>query len=422
MSDEVAAPPAVTLENVERAARNLKGVIYKTPLLHNHGLSRTYQATVLLKREDLQVVRSYKIRGAYHKMSTLPPVAGEREIVCASAGNHAQGVAYACQLLGLKGYIFMPAHTPAQKVDKVRLFGKEFVEVRLTGASFDDSFQSAREFCDQRKGTFIHPFDDLAIVEGQATVGLEILKAAKVPIDFCFIPIGGGGLAAGLSSVFRLLSPKTRLIGVQPAGAPSMYAAIRAQQHGALTSIDSFVDGAAVKCPGRLTFEICRALLDEVVLVPEGQVCQDLLKMYNEEGMVLEPAGTLTISALHQFADQIAGKTVVCVVSGSNNDITRMEDIKERALQHQGLKHYFMVTFNQAPGALRRFVNNVLHPGEDIIHFQYIKKNNKEKGPVFVGIEVKQPTDVEAIKTRMMEEGFAFEYLNGQPDLLALLV
>jgi len=182
------------------------------------------------------------------------------------------------------------------------------------------------------------------------------------------------------------------------------------------------VDGAAVKCPGRLTFEICRALLDEVVLVPEGQVCQDLLKMYNEEGMVLEPAGTLTISALHQFADQIAGKTVVCVVSGSNNDITRMEDIKERALQHQGLKHYFMVTFNQAPGALRRFVNNVLHPGEDIIHFQYIKKNNKEKGPVFVGIEVRQPPDVEAIKTRMTEEGFAFEYLNGKPDLLALLV
>jgi threonine dehydratase len=412
----------VLLKNVERAARNLKGIIYKTPLLQNHGLSRTYDATVLLKREDLQVVRSYKIRGAYHKMSTLPPIAGEREIVCASAGNHAQGVAYACQLLGLKGYIFMPAQTPAQKVDKVRLFGKEYVEVVLTGASFDDSFRSAREFCDERGSTFIHPFDDLAIVEGQATVGLEILKAATGGIDYCFMPIGGGGLASGVASVFRLLSPATKLIGVQPLGAPSMYTAIQERRHGALASIDSFVDGAAVKCPGQLTYELCRELLDEVVLVPEGQVCLDLLKMYNEEGIVLEPAGTLTISALHQFAEQIQGKTVVCVVSGSNNDITRMEEIKERAMKYQGLKHYFMVTFNQAPGALRRFVNNVLHEGDDIIHFQYIKKNNKEKGPVFIGIEVKQPPDVESIKARMVAEGFSFEYLNGQPDFLALLV
>ena len=412
MPNATTAPPAVLLKNVERAARNLRHVIYKTPLLQNHGLSRLYGATVLLKREDLQVVRSYKIRGAYHKMSTLPPIIGEREIVCASAGNHAQGVAYACQLLGLKGYIFMPAQTPAQKVDKVRLFGKEFVEVVLIGASFDDSFRAAKAFSDERGSTFIHPFDDLAIVEGQATVGLEILKAATVPIDYCFLPIGGGGL----------LSPATKLIGVQPLGAPSMHHAIRNQQHAALASIDSFVDGAAVKCPGRLTFELCRKLLDEVVLVPEGQVCLDLLKMYNEEGMVLEPAGTLTISALHQFAGRIAGKTVVCVVSGSNNDITRMEDIKERAAKYQGLKHYFMVHFNQAPGALRRFVNRVLTDGDDIIHFQYIKKNNKEKGPVFVGIEVKQPHDVEAIKTRMGKEGFSFEYLNGQPDFLALLV
>ncbi|MBC8084944.1 MAG: threonine ammonia-lyase IlvA [Hymenobacter sp.] len=421
MENEAAAP-RVTLANVEQAARNLKGVIYKTPLLQNHGLSRTYAATVLLKREDLQVVRSYKIRGAYHKMSTLPPMAGEREIVCASAGNHAQGVAYACQLLGLRGHIFMPATTPAQKVDKVRLFGKQYVDVVLTGASFDDSFRSASEFCAARGSTFIHPFDDLAIVEGQATVGLEILKAAPGPIDYCFMPIGGGGLASGVASVFRQLSPATRLIGVQPLGAPSMYAAIREQRRGALASIDSFVDGAAVKCPGQLTYAICRELLDEVVLVPEGQVCQDLLKMYNEEGIVLEPAGTLTISALAQFGEQIRGKTVVCVVSGSNNDITRMEDIKERAMQHQGLKHYFMVTFNQAPGALRRFVNDVLHPQDDIIHFQYIKKNNKEKGPVFVGIEVRQPHDVEAIKARMAAEGFAFEYLNGRQDLLALLV
>ena len=422
MPHATTAPPAVLLVNVERAARNLEGVIYQTPLLKNLGLSRSYGATVLLKREDLQVVRSYKIRGAYHKMSTLPPAEAARPMVCASAGNHAQGVAYACQLLGLRGIIFMPAPTPAQKVDKVRLFGQEYVEMVLVGASFDDSFRAAREYCDAQGGTFIHPFDDMAIVEGQATVGLEILQATPAPIDYCFLPIGGGGLAAGVASMFRLLSPATKLIGVQPLGAPSMHHAIRDQRHGALASIDSFVDGAAVKCPGQLTYALCRELLDEVVLVPEGQVCLDLLRMYNEEGLVLEPAGTLTIAALHQFADRLAGKTVVCVLSGSNNDITRMEDIKERAARHQDLKHYFMVTFSQAPGALRRFVNRVLHEGDDIIHFQYIKKNNKEKGPVFVGIEVRRPHDVEAIKARMDEEGFAFEYLNGRPDFLALLV
>ncbi|GAB2532930.1 threonine ammonia-lyase IlvA [Rufibacter soli] len=412
----------VMLDKVEKAAKNLKGVIYKTPLMKNLWLSQSYGAEVYLKREDLQIVRSYKIRGAYHKMSTLSKEESDREVVCSSAGNHAQGVAYACQLLGVKGYIFMPAQTPAQKVNKVRLFGKEWVEVVLTGATYDDTFKAAKDFCDERGSTFIPPFDDLAIVEGQATVGLEIFKDADFAIDYLFMPIGGGGLASGVSSVFKQLSPSTKLIGVQPLGAPSMYNSINANERQTLQSIDSFVDGAAVKCPGQLTFEICRELLDDVVLVPEGQVCEDILKMYNEEGVVLEPAGTLTISALKSYAQEIEGKNVVCVISGSNNDITRMEDIKERALRHQGLKHYFMVTFNQQPGALRTFVNRVLHPQDDIIHFQYIKKNNKEKGPVFIGVEVKHPQDVETIKARMQEEGFAYEYLNGRQDFLNLFV
>ncbi|WP_426059628.1 threonine ammonia-lyase IlvA [Hymenobacter sp. B1770] len=422
MENATAAPPIVTLKNVARAARLLKGVISKTPLLLNLGLSRAYEAQVYLKREDLQVVRSYKIRGAYNKMAGLTAAEGALNVVCASAGNHAQGVAYACQLLGLKGYIFMPAQTPAQKVDKVRLFGQEQVEVILTGRTFDDTFKTAREFCDERGSTFVHPFDDLAIVEGQATVGLEILKAATTRIDYCFMAIGGGGLASGVGSVFRQLSPHTKLIGVQPLGAPSMQRSIAAGHRQALSQIESFVDGAAVKCPGALTFELCRELLDDVVLVPEGQVCLDLLKMYNEEGIVLEPAGTLCISALHQYAEQIKGKNVVCVVSGSNNDITRMEDIKERATRYQGRKHYFMVTFDQQPGALRRFVNSVLLPEDDIIHFQYIKKNNKEKGPVFVGIEQKQAGEVDGMQSRMLAEGFTYEYLNDKPDFLSLLV
>ncbi|OKL38732.1 threonine ammonia-lyase IlvA [Pontibacter flavimaris] len=422
MNKDVALDTVVALEKVEEAARNLKGVIYKTPLLQNHWLSHTYGANIYLKREDLQIVRSYKIRGAYNKISTLSAQQAEREIVCSSAGNHAQGVAYACQLLGIKGYIFMPANTPAQKVGKVRLFGKDKVEVVLTGHTYDDTYAAAKEFCDSHGATFIHPFDDMAIVEGQATVGLEVLQDANFEIDYCFVPIGGGGLASGLASVFKQLSPKTKIVGVQPMGAPSMYNSIRNDRRQALESIESFVDGAAVKCPGELTFALCRELLDDIVLVPEGQVCVDLLKMYNEEGIVLEPAGTLTVSVLKTYADKIAGKNVVCVISGSNNDITRMEDIKERAMQHQGLKHYFMVTFNQKPGALRTFVNEVLHPGDDIIHFQYIKKNNKEKGPVFIGVEVKQPHDVEHIKQRMVEEGFAYEYLNGKQDFLNLLV
>jgi threonine dehydratase len=417
-----AAVPAVTLAAVEQAARHLQGVIYPTPLLLNLGLSQTYGANVYLKREDLQVVRSYKIRGAYHKMLTLDAAQAPRAVVCASAGNHAQGVAYACQLLGRRGYIFMPAATPAQKVDKVRLFGQNQVDIILTGASFDDTYAAAKAFCDEHGHAFVHPFDDAAIVEGQATVALEVLRDAPVAFDYCFMPIGGGGLASGVASVFRQLSPHTRLIGVQPAGAPSMQQAIAHGRREALESIDSFVDGAAVKCPGELTFALCRQLLDEVALVPEGQVCQDLLRMYNEEGLVLEPAGTLSIAVLPQYAAQIRGKNVVCIVSGSNNDITRMEDIKERASRHQGLKHYFMVTFHQRPGALRRFVSQVLQPDDDIIHFQYIKKNNKEKGPVFIGIEVRRPDDVAGIQARMLAEGFAYEYLNGQPDLLSLLV
>lgn len=412
----------VSLVKVEQAAQRLRGVITKTPLLQNLWLSERYGASVYLKREDLQVVRSYKIRGAYNKIASLPPALREKEIVCASAGNHAQGVAYACQLLGIKGYIFMPATTPAQKVDKVRLFGKDKVEIVLTGATYDDSSQAAKEFCDSRGCTFIAPFDDLAVVEGQATIGMEVLRDADFAIDYVFIPIGGGGLASGISSVFRQLSPQTKLIGVQPLGAPSMYRSIKEQQRLKLETIDSFVDGAAVMCPGELTFAICRDLLDDIVLVPEGQICEDILKMYNEDGVVLEPAGTLSISALTSYADQLAGKNVVCVISGSNNDITRMEDIKERAMRHQGLKHYFMVTFNQRPGALRTFVNQVLHPEDDIIHFQYIKKNNKETGPVFIGIEVKQPHDVEVIKSRMDAEGFNYEYLNGKQDFLSLLV
>lgn len=420
--DIVASGTTVSLEKVEQAARNLKGVINKTPLLQNHWLSQRYDAQVYLKREDLQVVRSYKIRGAYNKMCTLPRLEGGREIVCSSAGNHAQGVAYACQLLGLKGYIFMPANTPAQKVNKVRMFGKDMVEIVLTGHAYDDTFKAAKAFSDERGSTFIPPFDDLAVVEGQATVGLEILKSASFSIDYLFMPIGGGGLASGVSSVFKQLSPHTQLIGVQPMGAPSMYNSLKAQKRLTLDTIDSFVDGAAVKCPGELTFEICRELLDDVVLVPEGQVCEDILKMYNEEGVVLEPAGTLSVSVLKSYADKIKGKNVVCIISGSNNDITRMEDIKERALQYQGLKHYFMVTFNQKPGALRTFVNKVLHPEDDIIHFQYIKKNNKEKGPVFIGVEVKHPHDVEAIKARMVQEGFTYEYLNGKQDFLNLFV
>lgn len=409
-------------ENIVKAQENLAEVVVKTPLQFNMNLSEKYQASVYLKREDLQQVRSYKIRGAYNKISHLNEVQKENGIVCASAGNHAQGVAYSCQLLQIQGKIYMPKTTPKQKIKQVQLFGKSFVDIVLIGDTFDDAFHAAKQFSNENQLEFIHPFDDLEVIAGQGTVGLEILSEKVPSIDYLLLPVGGGGLAAGVSTVFKHLSPSTKIIGVEPEGAPSMQHALYQNYPVSLDSIDKFVDGAAVKQVGNETFSICKNTLDRMVLVPEGKVCSTILQLYNEEAMVVEPAGALAIAALDFIADEIKEKTVVCVVSGSNNDIERTEEIKERSLLYEGLKHYFMIQFPQRPGALREFVSDVLSESDDITYFQFIKKNNRDVGPVVVGLEVKNEEDIVFVKTKMQDKGFQFQYLNEKEPLLALLI
>jgi threonine dehydratase len=411
-----------SLENVKAAAENLKGVAFETPLSKNFSLSKELEATILFKREDLQVVRSYKIRGAYNKMSSLTSDEKQRGIVCASAGNHAQGVALSCKLLQVKGTIFMPSPTPKQKINQVKMFGEDFIEIVIEGDTFDDASDAAKLECDAKKKTFIHPFNDAKVIEGQATVGLEILNQTDKKIDYVFVPIGGGGLSAGLSTVFKYISPETKIIGVEPEGAPSMLTSIKNKKNTTLDVIDSFVDGAAVKRVGDLNFDICKQNLTEVITVPEGKICQTILDLYNKDAIVVEPAGALSIAALDFFADEIKGKNVVCVVSGSNNDITRTAEIKERALLFANLKHYFIIKFPQRAGALKEFVAEILGPNDDITHFEYTKKNNRANGSAVVGLELKSSKDLAPLINRMKERSFFGDYLNDKPDLFQFLV
>ncbi len=412
----------ISLQHVQEAKSKLEGVAYKTPLMKSLNLSDRFASKILLKREDLQVVRSYKLRGAYNKMCNLSEEQKQNGVVCASAGNHAQGVAYSCMLLGIQGTIYMPSTTPKQKIRQVELFGKSKVKIVLAGDTFDDAYQEAVIYGKANNLTFIHPFDDPMVIAGQGTVALEILADAEEPIDYLFVPIGGGGLAAGVCTVFKELSPKTIIIGVEPEGAPSMKTSIEKGIVTTLDHIDKFVDGAAVKRAGDLNFEICKDVLNQVMTIPEGKVCTTILSLYNEEAMVVEPAGALTISALDFFKEEIKGKNVVCIVSGSNNDITRTEEIKERSLVYEGLKHYFMIQFPQRPGALKAFVNDVLGPEDDITYFQFSKKNSRESGPVVVGIELKHREDFEKICKRLKDLHFTYEYLNNNPTLFGLLV
>jgi len=410
------------INDVQKAQNILKDVVTNTPLIYNYNLSEKYQANIYLKREDLQTVRSYKIRGAYNKMATLAHECHSKGVVCASAGNHAQGVAYSCNKLKIKGTIFMPATTPKQKVVQVKMFGKEFIEVILIGDTFDDSNEQAKKYCLQTGSSFIHPFDDPAIIEGQATIGLEILNEFSSQIDYLVMPIGGGGLTSGVGAVFNELSPKTKIIGAEPLGALSMKKSIESGVLTELNDIDTFIDGAAVKRPGNLTFEICSRVLDKIVPVPEGAVCTSILDLYNQNAVVVEPAGALSVAALSFIANEIKGKNVICVISGSNNDITRTEEIRERSLIYEGLKHYFIIRFPQRSGALLSFVNNVLGPGDDITHFSYSKKTNREQGPALIGIELSEKENFNHLCDNLKKNNIIFEYLNDKQDLFGFLI
>lgn len=406
---------------VADASARLKNVVNRTPLDLNRNLSTKYQCNVYLKREDLQVVRSYKLRGAYNMLSTLPEEQLKQGVVCASAGNHAQGFAYSCKKLNCHGVVFMPVITPKQKVKQTKMFGEDAIEIKLVGDSYEECAEAAIQYCKENNKTFIPPYDNYKVIEGQATVGLEILEDLT-HIDYLFVPVGGGGLASGVGSYFKTFSPSTKIIGVEPTGAPSMTEAFKAGHPVVLKSIEHFVDGASVSRAGDITYSICKEVLNEMHLVDEGKVCTTILKLYNEDAIVVEPAGALSIAALDDYADKIKGKNVVCIVSGGNNDIDRMQEIKERSLQYEGLKHYFLIRFAQRPGALKEFVNQVLGPTDDITRFEYIQKNNKEAGPALVGIELGSKKDYESLKKNLNRNKINYTELKKDDDAFGYLV
>ncbi|MDD0819039.1 MULTISPECIES: threonine ammonia-lyase IlvA [Bacillus cereus group] len=412
----------VKIEDILMAHNCMKDIVIKTPLQRDTVLSEKYDCDVYVKREDLQLIRSFKIRGAYNLIQSLPKVQLQNGVVCASAGNHAQGVAYTCNLLKIPSKIFMPTTTPKQKVSQVQFFGGDFAEIVLVGDTFDSSFQEAQRYCEENRMTFVHPFDDPYVIAGQGTVAVEIMHDMEKTVDYIFTAIGGGGLASGVGTYVKGVSPATKIIGVEPMGAASMKEAFLQNDNVALEKIDSFVDGAAVKKVGKLTFETCKDVIDDIVLIPEGKVCTTILELYKKNAIVAEPAGALSIAALDLYRDEIKGKTVVCTLSGGNNDIDRMQEMKERSLIYEGLKHYFIIEFPQRSGALREFLDKGLGAEDDITRFEYIKKHNKENGPALVGVELKHKEDYAQLITRFKENNIQFMELNKNPVLFDLLI
>lgn len=422
MNKALLAMSKVNLETIEKASKNLEGIIRKTPLEYSPRLSDLFKAKIYLKREDLQLVRSYKIRGAYIKMSSLTEKEKKQGVVCASAGNHAQGVAFSAAKMKVHAIIFMPVPTPLQKIGKVKNFGGKWINVQLTGLNFDESCAAAKEFTQKNKMTLIPPFDDEEVISGQGTVGKEILEDLEDKIDLVLCPIGGGGLIAGVSTYLKEKKSTTEVVGVEPKGAAGMYESLKEGRVITLEKINTFVDGAAVKTVGEKTFAIVSKNVKQVVVIPEGQVCTTMIELYQNEGIVTEPAGALTVSALSNITKQIKGKTVVCIVSGGNNDILRYPEIMERSLVYQGLKHYFLIEFAQKPGQLRQFVDQALGPTDDIVRFEYIKKTSKERGPALIGVELLQKENYQKLLERMNNLGIEYTVIRDNDLLYSYLI
>ncbi|HFR3686472.1 TPA: threonine ammonia-lyase IlvA, partial [Streptococcus suis] len=391
----------------------LKRVVVRTPLDYSRYLSEKYGATIYLKRENEQRVRSFKIRGAYYAISQLTDDEKSRGVVCASAGNHAQGVAYTCQEMQIPATIFMPITTPQQKIGQVKFFGGDYVEIRLVGDTFDESAKAAQDYTQESGKTFIDPFDDENVQAGQGTVAYEILEEAEeqtISFDQILVPIGGGGLVAGVSAYLKEHAPEIKIVGVEASGARSMKAAFDKGRPVKLDQIDKFADGIAVQKVGKSTYEVARKYVDRLIGVDEGWISGTILDLYSKLGIVAEPAGAATIAALEVVKDQIKGQTICCIISGGNNDINRMPEMEERALIYEGIKHYFVVNFPQRPGALREFVNDILGPNDDITRFEYIKRANKGTGPVLIGIALGDKTDYTQFISRLEE--FDPQYIN----------
>ena len=411
-----------SLEGVTKAEKRLKGLIRVTPLEFSKRLSNITNSSILLKREDVQQIRSFKIRGAYNKISSLDEKEFKNGIICASAGNHGQGFAFSCKKLKINGEVYMPATTPQQKITQVRMFGGDYIDIKLVGDTYDACQTVALNAAKKSKKIFIHPFDDKIVIEGQATIALEMLKQSSRSYDYIIVPIGGGGLVSGILTVLKGLSPNTKVIGVEPEGAPSMKTSINLGKRISLGKIDGFVDGAAVRQVGKLPFKICKDLLDEIILVPEGKVCQTILDLYSMDGIIAEPAGALAIAALDMIKNIISKKHIGVLLCGGNNDVFRMPEIKERALVYGGLKHYFLVDFPQRSGALKQFVTQILGKNDDITHFEFSKKNFRNNAPAVVGIQLKKAADFELLVERMKKYNFHFDYLNDKQSLFQFLI
>ncbi len=411
----------ISTEAISKAHKTIKDVVLETPFIQNYNLSEQFDCKIFLKREDMQSVRSFKIRGAYNKISGLSSAQTKNGVVCASAGNHAQGVAFSCSKLKIKGTIYMPNPTPNQKITKVKQFGGKWVDVILTGDTFDDAYESAMNAAKDQKMTLIHPFNDPEVIAGQGTIAKEMLEQLEEPLDYLLVAVGGGGLLSGVGSYFKQVSPDTKIIAVEAVGAAALNASLKNGKLTRLDKIDSFADGIAVKEIGDLTFQIIKEVIDDNITVAEGAICSSILKLYNEEAIVVEPAGAVSIAALEQLQDQIKGKNVGIIVCGGNNDVNRTQEITERALLYEGKKHYFIIRFPQRAGALRDFLN-VLGPNDDIAHFEYTKKTNRTNGPALVGLEVQNRNDFISLIERMKKQGINFEHINDNPMLFEMLV
>ncbi|VEG42153.1 threonine dehydratase [Mycolicibacterium flavescens] len=387
----------------------------RSPLELSDRLSDATGAAVYLKREDLQPVRSYKLRGAHNLLMQLSPDELAAGVVCSSAGNHAQGFAMACRSMGVRGRVYVPGKTPKQKRDRIRYHGREFIELIVGGRTYDEAAAAAAEDIARTGATLVPPYDDLRTMAGQGTIAAEIIDQLDTEPDLVVVPVGGGGCIAGITTYLVERTSGTSVLGVEPAGAPAMIAALAAGEPVTIDDVDQFVDGAAVKRAGTLPYEVLAAAGDMVSMttVDEGAVCTAMLDLYQNEGIIAEPAGALSVAALME-ADIEPGSTVVCVISGGNNDVSRYGEVLERSLVHLGLKHYFLVDFPQEPGALRRFLDQILGPNDDITLFEYVKRNNRETGEALVGIELGSATDFEGLLERMRASDIHVEAL--EPD------
>ncbi|GLU48627.1 threonine ammonia-lyase IlvA [Nocardiopsis ansamitocini] len=415
-------PDELTPAAIVRAASRLEAVVRRTPLEHSARLSDDVGVPVLLKREDAQLCRSYKVRGAYSLIASLSEQERSRGVVCASAGNHAQGLAFSCRELRIKGRVYLPSNTPRQKRRRIAAIGGDWVRQVIVGRSFDEANAAAHEDSRRTGAVYVPPFDDPRTIAGQGTVGLEITQQLTGPVDTVVVPVGGGGLVSGIALWVKENLPGVRVVGAEPAGAASMRAALDNGGPVALPHVDTFVDGAAVGRVGEHCYRLVRDLVDEIVSVPEGAVCTEMVALYQNEGIIAEPAGALASAAARMPLGRRPEGPVVCVVSGGNNDLSRYGEVIERSLLHEGLRHYFLVTFPQEPGALRHFLDEVLDEGEDIVAFEYVKKNNRETGPALVGIELDRADDIEALVKRMSESPLQIERVSPGSPLFSFLL